>query len=582
MNKIFCIGTIKDQFFEVEVETDIGRGIFRFDIIGLGDKAVTESKLRIISAIKNSDIIIKSRLKHKITILLSPSYAKKEGSHFDLSIAISYLEKQDLLTLNTENPTGLQDHIQNNKPINVFIFGELSLSGAIKNTKDFRRMFDYAFFDTKTKNIDHFIVPEEALKDIRVILVDRYKNTFIPSERKSFKHSLTQKNLIYSDCLKDLILRSNNAKWQTFLDVFSKDLEKIDLSNNDVRQKDIQDICIDFSKIAGFENITRIDFDIDKVINQKHLKRALLISLSGKHHMMIKGLPGTGKSMLAKSSIQLLSYLSDIDSDHEREDKSLPRLICPHHTSSYVDIIGNQKNTGALIDADGGILLLDEWTEYDRRVIESLRQPLEEGVIREIQTDFICIATTNNCKCGYFESKKQKCTCTAISVRQYQSKLNSPVVERFEIYIESNQSPINHGIGPVQDKSDELDAISIIKTIYKVRLIQKHRQNLVITELMDTSKKDKSFLNKKIFKNILYQNSLKKLDKHTFEVFSTIIKKYDLNNRKQETLMSLSQTIADIDSYSSPKDTSNRSNIPNIQNISEKHLYEAVSYIKRS
>jgi magnesium chelatase family protein len=358
------MGTKGLEAFVVSVESDISRGLYQFDIVGLGDKAVTESKLRILSAIKNSGFASPKTLAQKITVLLSPAGIKKEGSHFDLPIAISYLQKCG--------------EIRGKMLANTLIVGELSLRGKLQ----------------PIKNI--FLLATKA-KDLG------YKNIIIPRGNMHLGKLIDGICIFPAGSLRDAI------------DILN--------GNNEIRPL----IYKADTKLHLRSADSNLNFAFDMISGQSSAKRALEIALAGKHNIAFYGPPGTGKSLLAKAAAELVPALSKDEEVvckiiHEQAGHTIqtnsrnfrPPFREPHHTSSCSSLIGNATKVGELSLAHNGILFLDELAEFKRDTLEALRQPIEDGYVKNfthgnmtnsklnqtLPADCIIIAAMNLCRCG--------------------------------------------------------------------------------------------------------------------------------------------------------------------------------------
>ncbi|HEY1037089.1 MAG TPA: ATP-binding protein [Candidatus Paceibacterota bacterium] len=470
---IFSIGHHKRDFFPVETEVDISTGIFRFDIIGLGDKAVGESKLRILAALKNSGHKAR-KTTERITVLLSPANRKKEGSHFDLPTALAYLCKTGIVI----------------PKYDWVIFGELSLSGKVKRVPN---ILEYVYRSISF-GLRHILIPEENLSDCMAAQE-------LPSEASIyFASTLAQ---------------------------------AIDIMNG---------------KGGGQARIMQVEepsekegpktFLIDKVIGQEHMKRALAISLAGKHHLLISGAPGTGKSMLAKSAGELVPERAL--GDRIRAGSETGPLVQPHHTASYAQLIGTTEKPGIIALSHKRILLMDEWAEFDRRAIESLRQPLEEGVIHGEQYDFVCIATTNPCPCGFYQSRARKCKCAKESLTVYQKKIYGPVSQRFDLIVFSDEetgSRFKYRIA-----SESITGKKIKSDIKRVRSMQAERESKLVRISPESGRipRRESRLGLIEFINESVSDSCKKC-------LSEAVSIHKLSQRTADAILLVARTIADLD-----------------------------------
>lgn len=381
----------------ITVEVDVANGLYSFSIVGLPDKAIDESKDRIIAALKNTGLRNPKTENHKVTVSLSPANIKKEGSHFDVPVALTYLTASKQLSI---------------PPDVGWFVGELSLTGEI------------------LPMMGVLAIAECAKKEGALALYVPEKN----AEEAALVDGLT----VYG-CknLRDLVLHLGGT---------IEGVEDI-ISLAPHPHTDIvyvrPDSYLDFKDIRG----------------QETAKRALLIAAAGGHNIALYGPPGTGKTMLARAFTGILPPLSKSEALDATRIHSVahartslithPPFRSPHHTSSYVSLVGGGANPrpGEVTLAHHGVLFLDEFPEFDKRVIESLREPLEEGFISvsRAKGTFLfpasctLIASMNPCPCGYMGSKLKRCICKPGDVDRYARKLSGPIMDRIDIWV-----PVQH------------------------------------------------------------------------------------------------------------------------------------------
>lgn len=381
----------------VTVEVDVSSGLYSFSIVGLPDKAIDESKDRIVSALKNTHLRNPKTENHKVTVSLSPANQKKEGSHFDVPIALTYLAASKQLTL----PKGVG-----------WFVGELSLTGDILPTTGILSIAECARRD----GAHALYVPRENAEEAALV------------------EGLT----VYACAtLKELVLHLGGS-----IEGEESVVELIPVPRTAIAYTR-PDSYLDFKDIRG----------------QETAKRALIIAAAGGHNIALYGPPGTGKTMLARAFTSILPPLSHDETLEVTRIHSVthtksslvthPPFRSPHHTSSYVSLVGGGTNPkpGEVTLAHRGVLFLDEFPEFDKRVIESLREPLEEGIISvsrakgtfHFPASCTLVASMNPCPCGYLGSKTKKCVCKPSDIDRYARKLSGPIMDRIDIWV-----PVQH------------------------------------------------------------------------------------------------------------------------------------------
>lgn len=380
----------------IEVEAYSVKGLRSFNIVGLGDKAIEEAKERVGAAIKNINLASPRQLAKRVIINLAPADLKKEGSLYDLPIALSYL-------LST-NQTKFD-------PKEKIILGELALDGRLKPIKG---SVSFALL-TQEKAFSEIILPKENEKEASLVNFSEIKRKIKIVGVRDLKETLSY-------------------------------LEK---------RKEISAPEINFSDLEEGPEDFEIKFGWIK--GQEHAKRGLEIAAAGGHNIFFQGPPGTGKTLLAKSIISILPKLNieelleltKIYSASGFLNKERPFLTkrpfrFPHHTSSETALIGggSPPKPGEITLSHRGVLFLDEFPEFHRDVLESLRAPLEEGeiIIRRAKQSltfpsrFTLIAAANPCPCGYFNDPEKECTCAPSQIASYRRKLSGPLMDRIDIF----------------------------------------------------------------------------------------------------------------------------------------------------
>jgi len=517
MQKIYSAQVVGLKTHIITIEVDLFKGFHTFTIVGLPDKAVEESRDRLSSAIKSIGFVSPKGKSQKVVISLAPADLKKEGPLFDLPMAIAYLLAKNEIRFD---------------PKKKLFVGELSLGGELRPIKGALPIAQKA----KEKGFEELYLPLENAPE--AALIEGIKIYGIAHFKDAVKH-LNEKRL--------------DEKLEKEFGLETKKLlprKRVKIEN------ETPDYQIDFSDIK----------------EQYTAKRGLEIAAAGGHNIAFFGPPGTGKTLLAKAFISILPPLSfdealEVTGIHsvvgglEKILITEPPFRSPHHTASYISIIGGGTfpKPGEATLAHRGVLFLDEFPEFDRRVIESLRQPLEDGVVHisrakgsEIfPASFILLATLNPCPCGYRGDQKKECICTQGQLLKYQRKISGPIIDRIDMWIEVPRIEHEKLSGWKREK-DGVAQKEMREKVLKARNIQKERFS---------KNKKGEFLNSKM--GVRELETFVTLSPSVKTVLDTAAKRLDLSPRSYHRVIKLSRTIADLDQN---------------EHIEEKHILEAIQY----
>lgn len=432
----------------ITVEVDISQGLPVFDIVGLPNQSVKEARERVRAAIKNSGYEFPMR---RIVVNLAPATIRKSSAGLDLAIALGVLLASGQIKGRKAKIAALFDK--------SLFMGELALDGSLLPTFGTLAMSlagldaNYSKIYTSIENgkvlqaIPSLIIyGGSSLQEIITILEEQVKlKTVDKNKQISIKTEHVDNHNINESILESMALTEINKNLDTInkqhVTTISNHCVDLFVTDESTNIKSNQTYTVDFGDVQG----------------QELGKRAMLISVAGHHHCIMVGAPGGGKTMMAERLPTILPSMTWNEIVEVSRIQDVIGLLGdnglvtsrpfrhPHHTATLASMVGGgiQGRPGEVTLAHGGVLFMDEAPEFQRQVIDALRQPLESRTITINRSqgnyiypaNFICILAANPCPCGYYHDPHKECVCTETMVKNYQQRLSGPIMDRIDLHI---------------------------------------------------------------------------------------------------------------------------------------------------
>ena len=485
--------------FAVDVEVNMSHGMVYFEIVGLPDASVKESRERVRTALKNSGFFFPAE---RLIVNLAPADQKKEGPAFDLPIALGIL-----CCMGSIGQSALED---------MCVFGELSLNGGVRPVRGALPMVISAM----QRGVRRFLVPAENAAELRCIEGAEIYPARTLLEAARHLTGRIPIEPIHPVPYRELIHERRFAE--------------------------------DFCHVKG----------------QSKAKRALEIAAAGGHNVLLIGPPGSGKTLMARCMPTILPDMTFEEALEATRIHSVAGSVppsgllterpfrSPHHTASHASLVGGGQNAtpGEISKAHNGVLFLDELPEYQRNVLEALRQPMEDGFVTITRVNaqstypsrFVLVCSMNPCPCGNLGSRTKQCRCTPNEIRRYLNKVSGPLLDRIDMHIEVESIPAERLADT--ELSESSDAIRA--RVEAAREVQRARYG-------DSGIHCNAELNARTLSSVC------KMTPSAQELLNASTERMKLSNRAYTRILKVARTICDLDG---------------VEMIGDEQIAEAVQY----